>query len=189
MTMNWGNGAMAMTMRAATVLLLGFAGPALAAPPAASAATPAIERLADDLSDCPDTPVAQTQPDGSAPTVACTRQWVKGTVVRQDIAMTFLKGSTQLTGSAKATLDRFARALTRISSYRPFTIEGHTDSSGSRALNQTLSRARAQSVVDYLSSRGVDRARMTARGYGFDRPLPGRGAADPANRRVEVVAR
>lgn len=154
---------------------------------------------------------AQKLPDGSCPDMPGTRQWVKTgatasaglgraaraqparaastQAVRQDIAMTFLVGSAQLTDSAKATLDRFAQALSRIGSYRPFTVEGHTDRSGSRETNQALSQARAQSVVDYLSSKGVDRTRLAARGYGFDKPLQGRDAGDPANRRVEVAAR
>mgnify|MGYP002778770087 CR=1 FL=1 len=161
----------------------------IAAPAAAQDAAAAMDKLAEDLSDCPAVDVAQTNPDGSKPDVPCTRQWVKGKVVRQDIQMTFDLGSANLTASARATLDRFAAALVKVGSFRPFTVEGHTDSSGSRALNATLSRARAQSVTDYLASKGVDRSRMTARGYGFSRPLAGRSASDPANRRVEVVAR
>lgn len=145
-------------------------------------------------------------PDGTCADEPETRQWVRGgsaaarpvsrpsigraaTAVRQDIKMTFLLGSAELTAEAKATLDRFARALAAVGSYRPFTVEGHTDSSGSAATNRALSQARAQSVVDYLASRGIDRSRLNARGLGPDRPLPGRAGTDPANRRVEVVAR
>jgi outer membrane protein OmpA-like peptidoglycan-associated protein len=165
------------------------AGLLIATPAAAQDAAAAMDKLAEQLSDCPAVDVAQTNPDGSKPDVPCTRQWVKGKVVRQDIQMSFDLGSANLTAAARATLDRFAAALLKVGSFRPFTVEGHTDSSGSRGLNATLSRARAQSVTDYLASKGVDRSRMTARGYGFSRPLAGRSASDPANRRVEVVAR
>jgi OmpA-OmpF porin, OOP family len=154
----------------------------------APAADP-VEVLADSLADCPPAASGRLNPDGTPPDTACTRQWVKGKVVRQNIQMSFELGSAQLTAAARGTLDRFAAGLIRVGSFRPFTIEGHTDRSGSRALNATLSSARARSVVDYLASKGVDRGRLTARGYGFDRPLAGVGAADPANRRVEVVAR
>jgi outer membrane protein OmpA-like peptidoglycan-associated protein len=102
--------------------------------------------------------------------------------------MSFALGSAELTASAKAALDRFAAALARIPKWRPFAVEGHTDRSGSRELNLALSAARARSVVDYLASKGVDRRQMKARGYGYDRPLQGRGADDPANRRVELFA-
>jgi OmpA-OmpF porin, OOP family len=155
----------------------------------AQAAADPVQALVEQLADCPPGAKVPTNPDGTPADVACTRQWVKGKVVRQDIAMSFELGSAQLTSAARATLDRFAAGLLRVGSFRPFTIEGHTDRSGSRALNAGLSQARARSVVDYLASKGVDRSRLAARGYGFDRPLPGRSAADPANRRVEVVAR
>ncbi|WP_310496463.1 OmpA family protein [Sandarakinorhabdus sp.] len=140
-------------------------------------------------------------PDGTCADMPDTRQMVlkRGGVaaaaaalaapIRSDIKMSFLVGSAQLTADARATLDRFARALASVGSYRPFVVEGHTDSSGTRASNVALSQARAQSVVSYLSAKGVDRMKLSARGYGFDRPLQGRGPSDPANRRVEVTAR
>lgn len=163
-----------------------WGGPALAQGAAPGAD---LKALAEQLSDCPDVPVTQVNPDGTKPTVPCTRQWVKGRVVRQNIRMSFNLGSAELTQAARASLDGFAQGLKTVGAFRPFTVEGHTDSSGSAATNQRLSRARAQAVVDHLAARGVDRSRMTARGYGFSRPLPGRPASDPANRRVEVVAR
>nr|WP_243452760.1 OmpA family protein [Polymorphobacter multimanifer] len=103
--------------------------------------------------------------------------------------MSFLLGSADLTDRARSTLDRFAAELVRIGRYRPFVIEGHTDSSGDRATNMALSQARAEAVVNYLAAKGIDRARLVAQGFGYDKPLSGRSAGDPANRRVEVVAR
>ncbi len=68
-------------------------------------------------------------------------------------------------------------------------IEGHTDSTGSRELNQTLSERRALSVQDYLVSQGIDATRMTAVGYGWDRPVADNSTAEgrKKNRRVEIV--
>jgi outer membrane protein OmpA-like peptidoglycan-associated protein len=135
-----------------------------------------------------------TLPDGSCADEPDTRQMVLGRAtpaarpIRADIKMSFLVNSANLTAQARATLDRFAAALVRVGSYRPFVVEGHTDQSGSRAANLALSQARANSVVDYLAGRGVDRKRLTAQGYGPDRPLQGRTPDDPANRRVEVSA-
>ncbi len=172
-------------LAAGAALALMFSGP-LAAQEADAAW---VDKLAEELSDCPAGGVVQTNPDGTRPDAVCTRQWVKGTVVRRDIRMSFERGSAELTAAARATLDRFAAGLVRVGSFRPFVVEGHTDSSGGRAVNAALSMARARGVVDYLATRGVDRSRLKARGLGFDRPLPGRGADDPANRRVEVVAR
>ena len=70
---------------------------------------------------------------------------------------------------------------------RKFRIEGHTDSVGSREANLELSRRRAQSVVDFLASQGADPAKFEVQGYGPDKPLDGRNAANGANRRVKVV--
>lgn len=144
-------------------------------------------------------------PDGSCPDTVETRQMrlpgassastamstAAGNVsraIRADISMTFVKGSADLTAAAKATLDRFAKSLVAVGSYRPFTVEGHTDSSGPRDVNMSLSQARAQSVVNYLTNNGVDKGRISAKGFGPDRPLKGHAAADAANRRVEVSA-
>jgi outer membrane protein OmpA-like peptidoglycan-associated protein len=50
-------------------------------------------------------------------------------------------------------------------------IGGHTDSKGTNAYNQKLSEARAQSVVDYLVSKGIDKSRLFAKGYGETMPV------------------
>ena len=165
---------------------------------------PDVEGLAKSLaaSPKPETPACPKKlPDGSCPDTVDTRQMRKpgaamasaaasgvAHAIRADIQMTFLKGSAQLTAAAKATLDHFAKALASAGSYRPFTVEGHTDRSGPREVNQALSQARAESVVHYLAANGVDRSKMTAKGYGFDRTLPGHSPEDAANRRVEVSA-
>ncbi len=68
-------------------------------------------------------------------------------------------------------------------------IEGHTDSTGSREYNQTLSEKRAISVQDFLMSQGIDSKRITAVGYGWDRPVADNSTAAgrSKNRRVEIV--
>ncbi|MDR0672996.1 MAG: OmpA family protein [Zoogloeaceae bacterium] len=72
-----------------------------------------------------------------------------------------------------------------------FEIGGHTDSIGSADYNLKLSERRAASVVRYLTGKGVDAARLRAKGYGASRPLvaetDGNDAARAQNRRVELV--
>ncbi len=68
-------------------------------------------------------------------------------------------------------------------------IQGHSDMVGSRAYNLTLSTQRAEAVRDYLVARGLDAARLQARGYAFDKP---RAVNDTPqgrqlNRRIELV--
>ena len=67
-------------------------------------------------------------------------------------------------------------------------VEGHTDSVGSADDNKLLSQQRAQSVADYLVSRGVSRGVMTAVGFGPDRPVFSNTTAEgrAQNRRVQL---
>lgn len=67
-------------------------------------------------------------------------------------------------------------------------VTGHTDSTGSRSYNQTLSERRAGSVADYLVTRGVARSRMLVQGMGPDQPIADNGsdAGRAQNRRVEL---
>lgn len=68
-------------------------------------------------------------------------------------------------------------------------VEGHTDSVGAAAYNQTLSENRAQSVRSYLIQRGVAANRIQALGYGLTRPVADNATAEgrAQNRRVEVL--
>ena len=69
-----------------------------------------------------------------------------------------------------------------------FTVEGHTDSVGSSTLNQRLSDSRANSVKEYLIENGIDAFRLSALGYGEDRPIASNRtrAGRAQNRRVEI---
>jgi outer membrane protein OmpA-like peptidoglycan-associated protein len=104
-----------------------------------------------------------------------------------DLRVSFLLGSAQLTSQAQEEAKVFAQALKlpELASKR-FRIEGHTDSSGRRAMNLDLSKRRAQAVADYLAGLGVQSDRLEVRGYGPDRPLPGHSPSSPENRRVEA---
>jgi outer membrane protein OmpA-like peptidoglycan-associated protein len=70
-----------------------------------------------------------------------------------------------------------------------FRIEGHTDSTGSLALNERLSKERAAAVKDYLIANGVDASRLESEGFGPSRPVADNktAAGRAQNRRTEVV--
>ena len=69
------------------------------------------------------------------------------------------------------------------------TIEGHTDNTGPNAYNLTLSKNRAQAVVDYLVSKGIAVSRLNAVGFGEDKPVTTNNTAEgrTLNRRVELI--
>src|SRR6478736_5043899 len=68
-------------------------------------------------------------------------------------------------------------------------VQGHTDNKGAAAYNKDLSKRRAQSVLKYLTAQGVTNSRLTAQGYGMERPLVDNSTADnrALNRRVQFV--
>jgi len=70
-----------------------------------------------------------------------------------------------------------------------FSIQGHTDSSGSNTLNQKLSEKRAKAVLDYLVAKGgIAADRLTSAGFGEDYPIADNKtrAGRAENRRVEI---
>lgn len=100
--------------------------------------------------------------------------------------VTFEYNSAQLTAGAMQTLGGVADALRGEPSLRA-EIAGHTDSSGADAYNLRLSQQRADAVLVYLASLGIDRSRLVARGYGESQPTADNDSAAgrERNRRVE----
>ncbi|MEI7725248.1 MAG: OmpA family protein [Bacteroidota bacterium] len=69
------------------------------------------------------------------------------------------------------------------------SIEGHTDNVGDAVSNKKLSDSRAKSVMDALIARGIDKTRMSAKGWGQEKPVADNRTEDgkAKNRRVEIV--
>ena len=114
--------------------------------------------------------------------------------VGEGIKITFASGilfasnSSTLTSAATGNIDELAATLQKYADTN-IVIDGHTDSSGSDAINQPLSQRRAQAVANELTTKGVDTSRITATGYGSSQPVaPNTTEAGKAsNRRVEVA--
>ncbi|EEB77037.1 OmpA family protein [marine gamma proteobacterium HTCC2148] len=101
--------------------------------------------------------------------------------------ITFETDSYNLRSSFYSVLNSVGQVLSKYAD-TTLRVSGHTDNTGSRQYNQTLSERRAGSVADYLATREVDRARMLVQGMGFDQPIADNGSAAgrAQNRRVEL---
>ncbi len=99
----------------------------------------------------------------------------------------FETNSADLTADSSARLDDASATLLRNSDLR-VEVAGYTDSSGTAAYNLNLSRRRAQSVMNYLVSHGVDAGMLSARGYGESNPIADNATAAgrAENRRVTL---
>jgi peptidoglycan-associated lipoprotein len=82
----------------------------------------------------------------------------------------FEADSSELTTQSLLTLEKQAQWLQAYSQYS-FTIEGHADERGTREYNIALGARRAQTVREYLTSRGVQSHRMRTISYGKERPV------------------
>ncbi|MEM1026059.1 MAG: OmpA family protein [Myxococcota bacterium] len=123
-------------------------------------------------------------PDEGEPQVEVTTE--KVTI---DSRIEFDFNSDRIRKESFSILDQVALTLKANPQLAKVRVEGHTDDRGSEAYNQRLSQARAESVVRYLVSKGVSKARLEARGFGESLPrVPGTGEQVWAkNRRVEFT--
>ena len=98
----------------------------------------------------------------------------------------FETGKAILTKSSYVELDKLVKVMAN-SNVR-VEISGHTDNTGGYELNKKLSESRAKSVVDYLISSGINKDRLTFKGYGPDEPIAPNTTTDgrAKNRRVEM---
>ena len=101
--------------------------------------------------------------------------------------ISFDTGRFDIKGNFAPILDRFADGL-RNNPNAEVRIIGHTDSTGSDAINDPLSLQRAESTRNYLTSRGVNGARIQVQGMGSRQPVASNSTAEgrSRNRRVEI---
>lgn len=126
--------------------------------------------------------IEQTVPDAKVERVG------EGIVVEFSSAVLFGFDKSDLSADATANLDKLVKVM---NTYPDTNIEvqGHTDSKGTEAYNQTLSEKRAKTVTDYLASNGIASARMTIKGFGETAPKYDNETEEgrAQNRRVEFL--
>jgi OOP family OmpA-OmpF porin len=139
----------------------------------------------DGLDKCPTTPAGVQVDEYGCPIE------VKKPVEKITLNIKYATGSYEPDEAAKKTLDDLAETMKAYVDYR-IEIDGFTDNVGSETANRTLSQKRADAVMAYLLSKGIDADRMTAKGYGED---PNFAIGDnntpegrQLNRRVEIIS-
>jgi OOP family OmpA-OmpF porin len=101
----------------------------------------------------------------------------------------FNHDKSNLRPEGMAELDALASKLGQLKSLNSITVVGHTDSSGTEEYNQALSERRANSVKDYLMSKGVDGNKISASGMGESQPTASNKTKEgrQQNRRVDIT--
>ncbi len=107
--------------------------------------------------------------------------------VRAPDSITFAYNDASVRPQFRGTLEQIAQSLQAYPS-SAIDVLGHTDATGSDAYNLDLSRRRAQSVANVLTSYGVNPVRIATQGYGETQPIADNSteAGRAANRRVEI---
>lgn len=111
----------------------------------------------------------------------------EGIKVTFDGGILFATNSHTLNANAKKSLEQFAASLIN----NPETdvqIYGHTDNTGTRAVNDKVSAERATAVKNYLMNAGVSTGRLSSQGLAYDYPVASNDteAGRAQNRRVEI---
>ncbi len=100
----------------------------------------------------------------------------------------FDTGKSDIKPESVPIIDQIA-ALMNAHADLKLSIEGHTDNVGTPASNKTLSEQRAKSVMNAVVQKGIAAGRLTAAGWGQDKPIADNRSEDgrAKNRRVEIV--
>ena len=136
---------------------------------------------------------AASAPAAAAPEPASAAAVVAGKDVCKDkivpVNVKFVTNKDEISPESLSELAAVAKQLATCPAIKT-QVEGHTDSAGSDASNLALSQKRADAVAAYMSSQGVAKERISAKGYGESKPI-GDNATEEGrakNRRVEFAA-
>jgi OOP family OmpA-OmpF porin len=132
--------------------------------------------VADNADRCPDTPSGAT-----VDTQGCAQKIVVSN-------LNFASNSAELSGEAKAILDKVATSIRANRNVKLITVTGYSDDRGAADYNKALSERRAKSVADYLVSQGLPADKVSSSGMGEANPIADNATAAGRrdNRRVEI---
>jgi outer membrane protein OmpA-like peptidoglycan-associated protein len=133
---------------------------------------------------CPDEP---GEPNPDPKKNGCPKAVVQGGQIKILEQVKFKTGSAEILKDSDAILAAVVKVLNDHPDIKNLMVEGHTDNVGGAAYNKDLSNRRAASVAKWLTTHGIDKARLESKGYGLERPIDDNRteAGRKNNRRVE----
>ncbi|HET6149408.1 MAG TPA: phosphate ABC transporter substrate-binding/OmpA family protein [Polyangia bacterium] len=142
------------------------------------------DRIVRRIWDAEGRPVA-SRPERYQPSVAATGR----PLFTKPITVTFHTGQSEITSEGMALLNQHVVPQVQMAAGMYIRVEGNTDNLGDDKWNQGLSERRAESIVEYLVSRGVNRERIVARGNGSSKPVASNRSIEgrARNRRTEIL--
>ena len=142
------------------------------------------DSVVDKDDECPDTP--GTVANNGCPEGPSEDDMARITEMSRGIQFAF--GSAIFTEGTPPVLDAIVEIILKYPK-SSFSVEGHTDSIGTKGYNQGLSERRANAVTSYLSSRNISSSRLSASGLGETMPIDTNinNAGRANNRRVEII--
>ena len=156
--------------------------------PKTNGCPPPADRDGDGILDeddaCPDQ-VGVADPDPKKH--GCPKAKIVGKQIKILERVEFDTNKATIRPESEAVLNAVLDILKKHSEITKVSVEGHTDNRGGARHNMGLSRRRAASVMDWLTSRGVEASRLTSKGWGQTKPIDTNDTAEGRqnNRRVE----
>jgi outer membrane protein OmpA-like peptidoglycan-associated protein len=116
---------------------------------------------------------------------------VIGDKIVLDDRVHFWTNSAKIRPVSYALLGRVAELIKDNPSYVHIEVQGHTDERGTESFNKKLSQGRAESVMEFLTKQGIEAGRLSAKGFGAEKPLVDKKSERAwfMNRRVEFAIR
>lgn len=100
----------------------------------------------------------------------------------------FESGKSAIQADSDTQIDQIVQMMKDNPSLK-ISIEGHTDNDGNEKSNQTLSEDRAKAVMNAMITKGIDKTRLSSKGWGQSKPIADNRSDDgkAKNRRVEII--
>lgn len=133
------------------------------------------------------TPIVGALPPPVAPPQPPPRVEVKDNQITISEKIQFDVDKATIKPESDSLLDEVAATFKKNPQIKKVSVDGFASSEGDAAFNKRLSDDRAKSVLAYLTSHGVEKTRVVAKGWGIDKPIADNSTEDgrEKNRRVE----